>query len=259
MNILTISPIHLQLFLLIFLRVSAVLVLLPLFDSKSIPVIFKAGLALTVSITLFPLVDIGNVSPITDVFSFGIKVGGEIMLGAIIGLSVKLVFAGVQLAGQLAGFQMGFAIANVMDPVTSTQASIMAQLKNYMAMLIFLAMDAHHALLQALAQSFEIVRPLAFHFSTSVADQIMNLASTMFVIALKVGAPLLSTLFLTSVGLGLIARTVPQMNIFIVAMPLKILVGLLFLAFAFPFIATLLGQLFNGMGESVVAILYAAR
>jgi len=259
MNIADLSLAQVQLFFLIFLRVSAFLVFLPVFDSNDIPLLFKAGLALTVSLSLFSITSVGDIRPLTDVIGFGVKIAGEIMLGFIIGLSVKLVFVGIQIAGQLAGFQMGFAIANVMDPVTSTEASIIAQLKNYIALLIFLVIDAHHSLLRALAESFEIVRPLGFACSTSVAGQIMRLTSNMFLIALKVGAPLMATLLLASVALGLIARAVPQMNIFIVAMPLKILMGLLFFAFALPLVASLLGQLFNGLAADILFIVRAAR
>jgi flagellar biosynthetic protein FliR len=191
------------------------------------------------------------------VIPFGIGVISEVILGVIIGLSVRMVFSGIQLAGQLAGFQMGLAIANVMDPVTSTQASILAQINNLIAMLIFLSMDAHHWLFRALVESFRMVPPFNVQFGSSVIFQLMGLGGKLFVIAIQVAAPIMAALLLTSVVFGLMARTVPQMNVFIVAMPLKIIVGLLFLALSLPYWVPFLGQLFITMGNDIRLLLSA--
>ena len=252
-----ISPSQLQVYFLIFLRVSAILFSLPIFSSQNIPIIFKAGLSIAVSIVLFPVLSLDNSPFLMPAIPFGIGVLGEIVLGIIIGLSVRLLFAGIQLAGQFAGFQMGLAIANVMDPITSTQASVIAQFYNLIGMLFFLIINAHHWFLKALSESFRLVPPFGFQFTNSLMDQIVKLSGNMFVIAIKVGAPLIAVLLLTSVALGLIVRTVPQMNIFIVAMPLKILIGLMFLAFSLPYMATFFRVIFNGLGNDILLLLNA--
>ncbi len=248
---------QLQIFFLIFLRVGAIMMFIPIFDTRNIPVLFKAGLAFSVSILLFPILKLDNIPFITSAIPFGIGVIGEIMLGIIIGLSVKLIFAGIQLAGQLSGFQMGLAIANVMDPVTSAQVSIIAQLNNLTAMLIFLTINAHHMFLRALAESFRLVPPFDVQFSNSLIEHLISLSGNMFIIAIKVGAPVIVALLLTSAAFGLIARTVPQMNVFLVAMPLKIVVGLLFLAFALPYLLLFFRQLFNESGSDILFLLRA--
>ena len=257
MTIFNISLPQLQIFFLIFLRVGAIMMFIPVFDSRNIPVLFKAGLAFSVSILLFPILKLDNIPFITSAIPFGIGVIGEIMLGIIIGLSVKLIFAGIQLAGQLSGFQMGLAIANVMDPVTSAQVSIIAQLNNLTAMLIFLTINAHHMFLRALAESFRLVPPFDVQFSNSLIEHLISLSGNMFIIAIKVGAPVIVALLLTSAAFGLIARTVPQMNVFLVAMPLKIVVGLLFLAFALPYLLLFFRQLFNESGRDILLLLRA--
>jgi flagellar biosynthetic protein FliR len=246
---------QLQLFFLIFLRVISILMTAPFFDSKNIPLIFKAGLCFMISILLFPALRLNKIPLLIDVIPFGIGVIGEIILGITIGLSVKLIFAGVQLAGQLAGFQMGIAIANVMDPATSGQIPVLAQFNNLVAMLIFLSTNAHHWFLRTLIDSFKMVPPLSFHFNTSLFEQLMVFASRMFMIAVKIGAPIMASMMLASVALGLIARTVPQMNIFIVAMPIKIVLGLLCMGFALPFFASYLIQLFNQLGNTILFLL----
>ena len=257
MTILNISLPKLQMFFLVFLRVGAIMMTVPIFDSRNIPLLFKAGLAFSVSIVAFPLLNLNDVPFITDVIPFGIGVIAEVILGVIIGLSVRMVFSGIQLAGQLAGFQMGLAIANVMDPVTSTQASILAQINNLIAMLIFLSMDAHHWLFRALVESFRMVPPFNIEFGSSVIVQLIGLGGKLFVVAIQVAAPIMAALLLTSVVFGLMARTVPQMNVFIVAMPLKIIVGLLFLALSLPYWVPFLGQLFITMGSDIRFVLSA--
>jgi flagellar biosynthetic protein FliR len=257
MTIFNISLPQLQIFFLIFLRVGAIMMFIPVFDSRNIPVLFKAGLAFSVSLLLFPILKLDDIPFINSAIPFGIGVIGEIMMGAIIGLSVKLIFAGIQLAGQLAGFQMGLAIANVMDPVTSAQVSIIAQLINIIAILIFLTINAHHMFLRALAESFRLIPPFNVQFSNSLIEQLISISGNMFIIAVKVGAPVIVSLLLTSAAFGLISRTVPQMNVFLVAIPLKIVVGLLFLAFALPYLLPYFRQLFNESGRDILLLLRA--
>ena len=116
--------------LLIFLRVAAIVFSAPVLDTATIPVVFKAGLAFAVSILLLPVVE--EVVTVRDLslMTFVIGIFSEIAIGVTIGLSVKLLFAGIQLAGQIVGYQMGFAVANVVDPTTSAQIPILAQFYN---------------------------------------------------------------------------------------------------------------------------------
>ncbi|UCF86168.1 MAG: flagellar biosynthetic protein FliR [Desulfobacteraceae bacterium] len=231
----------------------------PLFGSKNLPVLLKGGLLLSISIVLFPILKLDHIPFFTEVIPFCLEVIGEIILGVAIGLSVRLLFAGIQLAGQLAGFQMGLAIVNVMDPQTSAQVPILAQFNNLIAMLVFLAINAHHFFLRAIVESFRIVPPFEFRFSYSLMEQLMMLGSNMFIIAVKIGAPIMATMLITSVALGLIARTVPQMHIFIVAMPLKILIGLLLLSLTVPYFSAFLREVFNGLGKDVILLLQAIK
>ena len=239
------------------MRVGAILMTMPIFKSKSIPVLFKIGLALAVSVVLFPILKI-EVFPIVDgIFPLAIGLIGEILLGISIGLAVNMIFVGLQLAGQLGGYQMGLAIARVMDPSSSQQVPILAQFYQMFALLIFLTVNAHHWFLLALAESYQMVPPFGFHFSGSLLNQLMSMAGNMFVIAIKVGAPVIAAMLLTSIAFGLVARTVPQMNVFIVAMPLKIGVGLLFIGISLPYLSSLLKTLFNQLGHTILLLLRA--
>lgn len=230
---------------------------MPVFRSESIPILFKLGLAFAVSMALYSILQLEPVPVFNHLIPFAIGVVGELMIGISIGLSMRLIFAGIQIAGQLAGYQMGLAIANVMDPSTSEQLPILSQFNQLFAMLLLLVTNAHHVFLRALAESYRLVPPFGFHFSNSLMQQIVDLGGKMFVIAVQVGAPIMAALLLVSVAFGLIARTVPQMNVFIVAMPLKIGVGLLFLGFSLPYLSTYLNSLFRGLSKNIFILLKA--
>ncbi len=217
-----------------FIRVSAIMVTIPVLGGRTVPVRVKAGLSLLIVFLIYPFVQLK--APMGDlaVFPLALRMAGEVLIGVIIGFAGRLIFAGIQLAGQLIGFQMGFAIVNVVDPVTSAQVSIIAQLQYLIAVLIFLTINGHHIFLHAISDSYRVLPPLGFHFSGELMETILELSKNLFVIAIKTGAPVIVALLFTSVGLGLIARTVPQINIFIVGFPLKIAVGLIGIGLTLP-------------------------
>jgi flagellar biosynthetic protein FliR len=254
---LNISLPQLQLFLFVFLRVGAILMSIPIFDSRAIPFFFKMALTFAIGIVLFPLLKLDEVPVASDLFALGIGAAGEIFLGLAIGFSAKLLFAGIQLAGQLAGYQMGLAIANVMDPATSEQVPLLAQFYNLIGLLVFLSINAHYWFIKALTESYRLIPPLNVKFGSSFMEQLIQLSGNMFVIALQVGAPVIAAMLLTSVAFGLVARTVPQMNVFIVAMPLKIGVGLLFIGFGLPYFTAFLENIFGDLGQDIILMLKA--
>lgn len=251
---LTIAYPQVQLFLLVFLRVAAILMSLPIFSGNNVPAMFKAGLALALALALYPVVDLGGMPAMDSWMALTLGVISEVLLGLGVGLAIRLIMAGIQMAGQVAGFQMGLAIANIMDPATSMQTPILAQAFNLFAMLLFLVIDAHHWFFRAMVESFSLIPPFHFTLSASFIGYLMETAGDMFVIALQIGAPIIVVLLLTSVSFGLMARTVPQMNIFIVAMPLKIVVGLLFIVFSLPHLQPYVRELFDDFGAGLVSL-----
>ena len=242
-------------FLLIFLRVGAILFSAPIFDNQSTPVIFKVGLVLSISFLLFPLLKLNVNSFNAPLLMFVLMVASEIAVGLLIGFSVRVLFVGIQLAGQIAGFQMGLAIANVVDPASSLQVPILSQFFNLFAMLIFLSLNAHYWFIKALTESFSLVPPLGFQVNSALVPPVLTLVGNIFVVAIKVSAPIIVSLLLTSVALGLLARTVPQVHIFVVAMPLKISIGLIFIALTLPFLAAFLQDLFSGLGHLLFGLI----
>ncbi len=246
---------QIMLFFMVLMRVVAIFTAMPVFSSRNLPVLIKAGLSLAVTLAIFPVLNLGRNTGLDNWGLLAIGVMGEVLLGACIGLLVRLLFAGVQMAGQVAGYQMGLAIANIMDPATSLQIPILAQAYNLMAMLIFLTINAHHWFFRSLVDSFSLLPLFHFHLSASVIQHLFETAGAMFVIAVKIGAPVIVVLLLTSVAFGLLARTVPQMNIFIVAMPLKIVVGLAFVILSLPYFRLFLIDLFRDFGAGLNTVI----
>lgn len=250
-----ISLIQIQSFLLIFLRVGAILFSAPIFNYQGAPTLFKLGLTISITFLLYPLVKVNVVGFDASLVMFALMVASEIAVGLIIGFAMQTIFVGIQLAGQIAGFQMGLSIVNVIDPNYSMQVPILSQFLNLFAMLVFLTLDAHHWFVKALTESFVLVPPLEYHMNNGLLPPILTLAGNIFVVAIKIAAPIIVSLLLTTVALGLLARIVPQMNIFIVAMPLKILVGLFFLGLTLPFFVQFLSGLFSGLGREIIELI----
>jgi len=246
---------HITLFLFVLVRVAAILFVVPFFESHSVPMMIKVGLAVSVAWLLLPEVNATPPSINQSPIAFALGIGSEIAIGLIIGLMVKLLFAGIQLAGQMAGFQMGFAIANVVDPASSLQIPMLSQFLNLFAFLIFITFNIHYYFIKALVDGFETIPFWQARFDGNIFELIMATTANAFTVAVQIGAPVMVALLLTSVALGLISRTVPQMQIFIVAMPLKIILGLIFLGFSLPYCVSFLKVAFITLGKSIQGLM----
>ncbi|MEN6619940.1 MAG: flagellar biosynthetic protein FliR [Smithella sp.] len=250
------SPGQFDAFVLILLRVGAIVVTIPVISEASVPARFKAALTILITLIIFPLV----VSKIPQTANFQVlilmyRMAGEVMIGLIIGYAARLVLAGIQMAGDIIGFQMGLSIANIIDPMSSEQVSIITELQYLIALLIFLAVDAHHIFFAAIIHSYTILKPLEFHFSGPLMQAILNYSKEMFVIAIKLAVPLIAVMLFTNVGLGIVARTVPQINIFIVGMPLQIAIGLIFLGLTPPMFIKLTQGYFLNFESKIITLL----
>jgi len=221
-------------FLLILGRLSGLFLSAPIFSSKQIPTTIKVVTLtiLSASLACFLPVQYG-----VELNSLGMFVSAmvlEIFIGYIIGFVTNIVFAAIQLAGQVMDMQMGFAIVNVVDPLSGVQIPLMGNLTQLMALLMYLAVDGHHYLLQAIIQSYKMIPVLGLNLSGEFYQILFDISIYMFIIAVKIAAPIVMVVLTSDIAMGFIARTVPQMNVFIIGLPLKILVGLLALSLFLP-------------------------
>ncbi len=249
-----ISVAQFQLFLILFVRVIGVLASAPVFGHRSVINQTKIGFALVLSIALYPAVPI-TLAATTELLPFVIIVVKELTMGMMLGFVARLVFIAVQFAGEVIGIDIGFGVVNIIDPLSAEQISIIGTFKNLLAILIFLIIDGHHTIINVLAVSFEMVPLGGVQLSEMLARGLIELTSGVFVMAVKLSAPIITALFLTSLALGIIARTVPQMNVFIVGFPLKIGIGMGMLMISLPLFMTVLMKFFGDMGAQFSILL----
>lgn len=238
-------------FLLIFCRMTAFFVVAPVFSMRGVPSTFKIGLGFFLSLIVF--LTYGMKESIVPDASYILFVIREVLVGLLLGFVVYLFFTVVQTAGALMDISMGFAMSNVVDPLTGVSAPIMGNFKHLVMILVFLSMNGHHYLLTALMDSYQWL-PLdndLFNrmYDGKVSDFIARTFSETFMLALQIAAPILVSMFLTDVGLGLLAKTAPQYNVFVIGMPLKILLGLIMLTITLASLSGVFESLFSIMFE----------
>jgi flagellar biosynthetic protein FliR len=242
MDIFNLNYAEFERFLFVFFRVGALVLFVPILGSRQVPSSMKIGFILFLSIVIFPLVEGRPLPEPRGIFDLAIFLISDVTIGLGIAFITRLIFTAVQIAGTVVDFQMGFGVVNVIDPQTDTQVSVTAQFHNIIAVLIFLAVDAHHFIVQAIVESFLIINPAEISFADITPGYMLHLFSGTFTTAVKIAAPIMAILFFLSVGLGLVARTVPQMNVFIVGFPLQIGVGLLMVGLSISFFSMLVQQ-----------------
>jgi flagellar biosynthetic protein FliR len=255
MDILTFSPEQFKSFILILIRISVVLFMFPIIGAGIWPNLVKAGLALTITIILFPVVQPDPTLFPETILGAACLIVSELILGLIIGLTVRLLFTAVQLAGQLIGFQMGFAIANVLDPQSGAQAPVLAQIGYWIAGLIFLLLNGHHVLLSTLAESFDVFKVGSIGLSDGLFHKMLEVSGDMFTMAVKLGAPAIAALLMTSAAFGIVARVVPQINILIAAFPVQIVVGLFFFGVSLEALLYFMRHYVAGFGDMLKTIM----
>jgi flagellar biosynthetic protein FliR len=216
-------------FLLTLMRISLVVFLLPFFGGSGMPRMVKAAFCLVLTLGLWPSLSFSGVSLPSNQWQIGLMLAGELFLGLVMGMVVRFVFAGIQTAGHIIGFQMGFAMMNVVDPMSGVSVSLTSQFLYIVTLLIFLALNGHLVMLQGLGASFEFVPPGSLLLNDAVVDHILEFSGQIFVLAIKVAAPVMVAELMVSLSLGLMARMAPQVNVLFVGFPIKIAVGFLFM------------------------------
>jgi len=224
---------------LIFVRVMTMIGFAPLLSHPSIPNMTKIGVAILLSYILYTAHGASPFTSVTASLNLGtlvIFVFKEFITGLSIGYAITIVLAGVQFGGYLIASDMGLSMANIFNPELNEQVPVIGQLMNIVAMLLFLLMDGHLFLIEALKGSFDII-PLASletMWTAGFIQTVVRLTGAVFVIAVKIAAPVMAAMFLSTIGLGILSRIVPQMQVFVFSMGMKVGVGLLMLAGTVP-------------------------
>ncbi|MDX8046952.1 flagellar biosynthetic protein FliR [Gracilibacillus sp. S3-1-1] len=239
-------------FILILVRVTAFFATVPIFSYRNIPAQLRIGIAVFLAWIMFYTLEVPTLA-----FDgmYVLLIMKEAIIGLLLGLFAYMILAAIQIAGGFIDFQMGFAIANVVDPQTGAQSPLIGQYFYTIAILFLLTVNGHHLLLNGLMYSFtELPLDHLFHFSN--IDFILRTFSQMFLMAFQLSIPVVGCLFLVDVALGIIARTVPQLNVFVVGLPLKILVAFAVLLIFVTFYIAVVQQLFLFTLEAIESLIH---
>jgi len=246
---------HFPSFLLVLTRVASFFVTLPLFSYRSIPNSHKIGIAFFISWIMFFTVE---KQPLEIDGYYILLIFKEVSVGLLIGMFAYMILSAIQIAGGFIDFQMGFAIANVVDPQTGAQSPILGQYLYTFALLLMLAIDGHHLLIDGIVYSYQLIplNQLSIPFANEqIIEFVLKAFGNMFLIAFQMSIPIVGSLFLVDLALGIVARTVPQFNIFVVGLPIKILVSFILLIVVMATLFIAVQQLFELMLVSMQTLM----
>ena len=225
--------------LLAFVRIVTVFVQAPIWGGQHFKAPVKIGMAASVTLLAFPSLIIPEPFPL-DVRGFLLAILTQICVGLVIGWVAFLVMATAQFGGEMLDVQMGLSAAAQADPSSHGAVNLLRRLHFYIAMLLYLMINGHHQLWEAIFYSFKVI-PLTYFQMTKVQiDSMISLAGEIYSIGLQISSPAVAALFVAQVALGLLARVAPQMNVFMLSFPMNLAVGLMLLTVSLPYIITLL-------------------
>lgn len=234
-------------FLLIFVRVTSFFLMMPLFSYRSIPATFKIGFGFFLAWIMFYTID----APVLEINgAYFLLIMKEALVGLFVGFIAYLILSAIQIAGGFIDFQMGFAIANVIDPQTGAQSPLTGQYFYIISLLFLLSVNGHHLLIDGIYYSYQFVPidqawiPIG---NEDMVEFVLKSFSSMFMIALQMALPIVGSIFLVDVALGIVARTVPQLNVFVVGIPLKIGVSFIVIVAVMAVMMGVVSQLFENM------------
>lgn len=231
-----------------FARIAALVGAAPVLGSSLTPARLRIGLALLITLLVAPT--LGALPAIAPASPQGLLLLAEqVLIGSAMGFAMQIVFEAVQLAGEIAGLQMGLGFATLYDPQLPGQIAVIGEYLNVIAILVFLAIDGHLLLIAGLARSFQLLPISLAPFGAPGLGALVEWGTRIFSFSLILSLPLIAALLLTNLALGILSRAAPQLNIFAVGFPLTIFVGFMVLLFAAPELGPLLsGFITRGIG-----------
>lgn len=247
------SPANIVIFILIFTRISGMIFSMPLVSTYPIPQQIKIWLCALVAFLLFPMVSahfsINMPHSMPELLMYMFR---EFSIGYIIGFCATFIFTAVQIGGEFISIQIGVSMSQVLDPTTGENTQVLSQLYSYITAMVFVGLNAHQWLFAALYKSFQAL-PLSSEwlFSGDLVSQVLHMSSAMFSIGISMTLPIFCVMFVSEVLMGFMSKMMPQMNIFMVAIPLKIYVGitmiLMFLSPTVTYLATVTQKYLKGI------------
>jgi len=241
------------------LRLAIVVATLPLLDLRQLPALWRLALAVVLAAALAPAIAplVPPGAPLLDWRWLVAEALRSLVIGALLAFAVNVVFAAARFAGAVIGMQVGFAIVNTFDPQSGAQVSVISQVYYLVAVLLFFAVDAHHVVLAGLVRSCEVLPPFAPVDGAAASWLMLREYGEIFVLGLRMAAPVVVVLLMISAAMGVVVKTAPQIHILVVGFPVKIAVGLLTIGASLVFYKELVTGTLTGMADLLDRVLLA--
>jgi flagellar biosynthesis protein FliR len=229
------TVVQIELWLLVLIRVSVMVFLLPIIFTEEVPTRFKAGLSFFLSIILFPTLPPTTVEIPSNIMPYMLLALREIYIGAVMGFAGTFVISGLRFAGSWIDAETGFNMMQIMNPMAQEEDTPLGHLIFILFILVMLCTGGYIFYLRAIAESFQLIPLAAAKGANSEMIAIfVRMSAEAFLLGMKIAAPVVATLFISSIALALIARIMPSMNVWLVGMPMKIALGTMTTVFALP-------------------------
>jgi flagellar biosynthesis protein FliR len=213
-------------FTLVLTRTGALLMTAPIFGSMALPRRVRALLAVTMSLLVTPAFLNTSLPPVENTLEFGRLLASEALIGLLLGLGLNILFSGIQVAGQIVSQLSGLSLADVFNPTIEEEVSVFSQLFYFLTLAVFVAVGGHRIVTSALLDTFVAARPGHAALGNTFVDVLADIITQSFVLGVRAAAPLLVSLLLSNLILGLISRTLPQINVIAVGFGINSLLTL---------------------------------
>lgn len=244
---------NLTLFSFVFMRMCGCILFNPIFGRKNLPVILKIGMALLLSLFAYATIP-DKVIEISSIIVYCVMLVKELLVGFIVGYIIQLFMSVFIISGEVIDFQMGIAMANMYDPQSNISMPVTASIMNCMYMLLFFAANAHITMIKIFCQLATISPYGNISFSSGIFEELIGLFSIILVYAVKLALPILAVELIVEMGVGLLMKAVPQINVFIVNIQLKILIGFIAILVLVPSLSSFLELMTTKMFDEIQLI-----
>ena len=239
---------QLDIFLLIFIRLISFISVVPLFGIRSIPTYAKLGFAFFIALIVFNIDNpLFYIEYNGSVINYAFLVIQEIIIGILIGFGIYITFSIIVLAGQFIDHHIGFTMVNVFDPLSQYQLSITANFYYYLLLLVMIATNMHFFMIKGIVEAFRLIPLGNIQVNVLLYNSMIKFFTDYFIIAFKISSPILAGILVVDVILGVLARAVPQLNMFVIGMPLKVIIGLIILLMTILMFPSIADFIFNKM------------
>lgn len=245
-----------QMFFLALTRILAIVIHIPVLGGRTIPNSVKVGLGLLLTIVVTPWQLLPPEAPSLTSFAFGNAIARELLIGTLAGFAAVLTFSVLQIAGSLMELGSGFAASRILNPVFDVSSSALQQIFGMTGLLLFLVVNGHLAFLLGLHKTFEVV-PLNSPLPVFSSDRLIALTVGLIAAGIQMALPVIGTLMMINIALGLLARVAPKVQVFFLGLPLKIGGSLLMLMLTFAILVPKLADLFHALGPRLLELLGA--